>query len=381
MKLLPIHPQPKSGEILSSWMVRLSLENRVNLHTFYSKLLNYKHQIWTRDVDRSASSELIQLLSDCSSCSIVKIEAATLRHYEGLMYEDVRAHGVARWVLPLGVYHRLHRRGMQCCPICLGEDIPYYRLKWRTSIFTVCEIHRCFLIDECPNCHAKIEYHRIGVGRYSVASACDIRLCSKCHFDLSTSLLHFPPRLPEHILQEYEILLKNVAENSWVSSFNLTATQPLAYFEGLRGVLMLVNRRSAVDLRRNINRLIRLNLPLEKDWSLEFGLLGISERFKLLIACFWLMHDWPNRFISILKKSHISRSTFAEDPSQFPFWLLKPMNEHLDQRHYIPSQEEIKSVIRYLHSMGIVVNAPSVAKVLGIGVNFARTFREHWKRE
>jgi hypothetical protein len=381
VKLLPIHPQPRDGEILSSWMVRLSLENRFHLHTFYSKLLGYKHQIWTRDVDRSATSELIQLLSDCSSCPIEKIEATTLRHYDGLMYEDVRLHGVARWIVPLGIYHRLHRRGMQCCPACLKDEIPYYCLKWRTSFFTICEKHRCFLIDECPNCGAKVEYHRLGIGKYSDAGVRDLKLCSQCYFDLSTAPLRYPQRLPEHVVQEYRNTLKHIAKNHWSKMLNFPTAHPIAFFQGLRGLLMLVNKRSAIQLRKNINESIPLNLPLEKEWSLEFGFLEIQERFNLLMACFWLMHDWPERFVHVLKISRLSRSRFYEDVEQFPFWLLQPLNDHLDQRHYIPSSDEVKSVVAHLNSKGIFVNSPSVAKALSISIDFARRYSAIWEKD
>lgn len=381
MKLLPIHPQPKEGEILTSWMVRLSLENRFHLHTFYAKLLNYKKQIWTRDVDRSATLELIQLLSACSSCPVSRIEATTLRHYNGLMYENVRTNGITKWVVPLGVYHRLHRIGMQCCPVCLQDESPYYCLKWRTSFFTVCEKHQCFLIDECPECKAKIEYHRLGIGKFTNAYATNLKLCSKCYYDLSSAAPLFPPRLPEHIFLEYRNVLKSVARNRWSRTLNLPATYPLAFFEGLRGLLMLMNRRSAIELRKNINKSIAIDLPLEKDCSQEFVFLGIHERFKLLMACFWLMHDWPYRFVDILKISKLSRSRFAEDVDQFPFWLQQPLNRYLDQRHYIPSPEEVDSIVDYLKSKGMPVNAPSVAKVLGIGRDFARTFNSHWNNE
>ncbi len=379
VKLLPLHPQPKDGEILSSWMVRLALENHFHLHTFYSKLLDYKQPIWTRDVDRSATPELIHLLSDCSSCPTAKIEAATLRHYDGFIYEDVRTHGVARWIIPLGVYHRLHRNGMQCCPLCLKDETPYYRLKWRTSFFTVCEKHRCFLIDECPKCKSIVEYHRLGIGKHTYARSSELNLCSHCYFDLSETPPVYPPRLPEHIVQEYRNALQKVAGNSWSCTMNFPTAHPLAFFHGLRGLLMLVNKRSCIELRKNINHSVPLNLPLEKEWSLEFGYLEIRERFNLLMACFWLIHDWPSRFVKVLKASHLSRSRFAENVEQFPFWLLQPLNDYLDQRHYIPSPEEVVSIIGYLKSRGIFVNAPSVAKVLGISIDFARSYKDLWE--
>jgi hypothetical protein len=379
VKLLPIHPQPRDGEILSSWMVRLALENRFHLHTFYSKLLGYKHPIWTRDIDRSASSELIRVLSECSSCPKLKIEAATLRHYDGFIYEDVRTHGVARWIVPLGVYHRLHRKGMQCCPLCLKDETPYYRLKWRTSFFTLCEKHKCFLIDECPNCKAIVEYHRLGIGKYMNVRSPELNLCSHCYFNLAETPPVYPPRLPEHIIQEYRNTLKQVANNRWGRSLPFPTAHPLAFFHGLRGLLMLVNKRPCIELRKNINNFVPLNLPLEKEWSLEFGYLNIRERFNLLMACFWLMHDWPERFVNVLKVSHLSRSRFAEDVDQFPFWLLRPLNDFLDQRHYIPSPEEVVSVIKYLDSKKIFVNAPSVARELGISNDFARSYKYLWE--
>lgn len=361
-------------------MVRLSLENRFNLHTFYSKLLGYKHQIWTRDVDKSATAELIQLLSDCSGCSKEKIDATTLHHYCGLMYEDVRLHGVAKWILPLGVYHRHHNKGIQCCPECLKDTTPHYCLKWRTSFFTICEKHECFLIDQCPSCGAKIEFHRLGIGKYSNAYAHDIKLCYRCYFDLSSAPLLFPLRLPEQVLKEYKNTLKLVAKNIWSRKLNFPTVYPINFFQGLRGLLMLVNRRSAVKLRKNINESIPLNLPLEKQWSLEFGFLEIKDRFNLLMACFWLMHDWPNRFVHILRASGISRSRFYEDVEQFPFWILQPLNDYLDQRHYIPSFEEVRSVVIYLNSKGRLVNSSSISKELGISVDFARRYRVIWEK-
>lgn len=378
VKLLPLHPQPKEGEILSSWMVRLALENHFHLHTFYSKLLGYKKSIWTRDVDRSATPELVRLLSNCSSCPITKIEATTLRYYDGFMYENVRTHGVARWIIPLGVYHRLHRNGMQCCPLCLKDEAPYYRLKWRTSFFTLCEKHRCFLIDECPNCKAIVEYHRLGIGKHKYVRSSELNLCSHCYFDLSESPPVYPPRLPEQIVQEYRGTLQKVASNGWGRTMSFPTVHPLAFFHGLRGLLMLVNKRSCIELRRNINNSVPLNLPLEKQCALEFGYLEIRERFNLLMACFWLIHDWPDRFVSVMNASRLSRSRFAEDVEQFPFWLLQPLNNYLDRRHYIPSSEEIKSIAKYLQSRGAVVNAPSVAKMLGISIDFARRFGEYF---
>lgn len=98
------------------------------------------------------------------------------------------------------------------------------------------------------------------------------------------------------------------------------------------------------------------------------------------MACFWLMHNWPERFVNVLKESNLSRSRFAEDVEQFPFWLLRPLNDRLDQRHYIPAPDEVMSVIEHLNSKNIIVNAPSVAKNLGVSIDFARNYKFLWEK-
>lgn len=108
----------------------------------HSKLLGYDHPIWNRDVDRNPDPELLNILADSTGYPLKLISTMTLDYFDGLLYEDVRLHGVAKWILPIGVFHRVHRRrGMQYCPFCLKEGIPFFCLKWRISLFTLCEAH------------------------------------------------------------------------------------------------------------------------------------------------------------------------------------------------------------------------------------------------
>lgn len=333
VKLLPIHPQPKDGEILSSWMVRLSLSNHFQLHTFYSKLLGYKNQIWTRDVDRNPAKELLGILSACSGCSMSCLESMTLQLYEGLLYEDVRLNGIAKWVLPIGVFHRTRRRrGIQCCPLCLQEGAPYFRLKWRISIFSICETHKCFLIDQCPQCNSNIEYHRLGIKRGDFVPTTPLSECPSCGFDLSKAMPLHPLNLPECVLSEYRTLLLMISKNVWDSSLKLPAFYPLSFFDGFKALLRLVNKRSATTLRANINKQFPIGLTEDSTGLKDFGYLDVVQRFKLITTCLWLLHDWPRRLVTILREAGQSRSRFTEDPNQLPFWLLLPLNEHLDRK-------------------------------------------------
>lgn len=372
MSLLPIHPQPRKGEILSSWMVRLSISNHFQLHTFYSKLLGYPHPIWNRDVDRNPSTELLEILADCSGCPLKRIKSMTLGYLDGLLYEDVRLNGVAKWILPIGVFHRLHRRrGMQCCPLCLQQDVPFFGLKWRISIFTICEVHKCFLIDACPQCGATIEYHRLAISRGDFIPHTPLSICAGCGFDLARSLVVQPDVLPERVVNEYIKILQMISKNQWSSTLRFTSIYPLSFFDGLKALLRLVNKRSATALRERINARFPVELTVNSG-VMEFGYLSILQRFKLVVTCLWLLHDWPNRFVTVLQDSHLSRSRITEYPEELPFWLLNVLNDHLDFRIYVPSVEEVMSVKSYLISSGQNVTLRAIAGLLGVGVEYVR---------
>lgn len=372
MSLLPIHPQPRKGEILSSWMVRLSISNHFQLHTFYSKLLGCKDPIWSRDVDRNPPADLLGILADCSGCPLKRIKSMTLGHFDGLLYEDVRLNGVAKWILPIGVFHRLHRRhGMQCCPVCLQHDTPVFDLKWRISIFTLCEVHKCFLIDACPQCGATIEYHRLAIARGDFIPHTPLSICTGCGFDLAQSPVVRPAALPEQVISEYIKILRLVSSNKWGSPLSLPPMYPVSFFEGLKVMLRLVNKRSAISLREQINAQFPIGLAVESE-VMEFGYLSILQRFKLIMTCLWLLHDWPNRFVAIARDNHLSRSRIAEHPEELPFWLLSVLNDRLDHRLYAPSVEEALSVKRYLERSGQKVTFGAIAGLLGIGDEYVR---------
>lgn len=372
MSLLPIHPQPQKGEILSSWMVRLSISNHFQLHTFYSKLLGYTHPIWNRDIDRNPSITLLEILADCSGCSLKRINSMSLGYFDGLLYEDVRLNGVAKWILPIGVFHRLHRRrGMQCCPLCLQQGVPFFCLKWRISIFAMCEVHKCLLIDACPKCGATIEYHRLAISRGEFISYTPLSICAGCGFDLSKSPIVRPGALPEQVIGEYAKVLRMISKNQWGGMQQLPPIYQLSFFDGFKALLRLVNKRSATVLRERINAQFPVELTVDSE-AMEFGYLSILQRFKLVVTCLWLLHDWPDRLITILRDSKLSRSRITEDPEELPFWLLSPLNDYLDLRTYSPSVEEALAVKCFLLKQGETATLREIAKLLGIGVEYVR---------
>ena len=148
-------------------MTRLALENQFPLHTFYNKLLQFKGEIWNRDIDRFARPELFALLEEHTHQPLHVPRALSLQYYEGILFEELREGGIAPWLIPLGVYHRLRKRaGIQYCPLCLAEDdVPYFRRRWRLAFYIACGKHHCQMESGCSLCGSPIAYHRLGVGQ------------------------------------------------------------------------------------------------------------------------------------------------------------------------------------------------------------------------
>lgn len=171
--LWPIHPHRLPDELLSFWILRVAHANRLKLQTFTNLALGRNASPWARDIDRSASDELLSQLSAQTGSSVEELRGGMLSAYEGILFEHHNAQGNSQWILPLGVYHRTRRAyGMQFCPACLFWDgIPYFRRRWRLAFATICDRHGTLLHDRCPHCAAPVIYFRNDVGHPSSLSS------------------------------------------------------------------------------------------------------------------------------------------------------------------------------------------------------------------
>lgn len=180
-----------------------------------------------------------------------------------------------------------------------------------------------------------------------------------------------PDALPERLVDEYIKILQMISKNQWSSTLRFASIYPLSFFDGLKAMLSLVNKRSAKALCERINAQFPVELTVNSG-VMEFGYLSILQRFKLVVTCLWLLHEWPNRFVTVLQDSHLSRSRITEYPEELPFWLLNVLNDHLDFRIYVPSVEEVMSVKSYLISSGQNVTLRAIAGLLGVGAEHVR---------
>lgn len=133
--------------------------------------------VWNRDIDVSASSQLIDSLAIASGQSPEVVAELTLSRWEQVTRREPGppVHGVYHWIGSIGVYHRRRLRpGLSFCPACLAEGGGFLR-QWRLSFWTVCPIHRTLMLDGCPHCGAPVQPHRQGF---------DISVCGSCYGSL-----------------------------------------------------------------------------------------------------------------------------------------------------------------------------------------------------
>jgi hypothetical protein len=343
--MLPIHPRPQKDELLSSWLIRLSLSNGYCSHTFFKHVLGYDKEIWTRDIDRSATKEFIALLSKETGQTIEQVNKLCLRSLVGYLFEELKENAKSHWILPLGIRHRIYtHNGMQCCPVCLREKVVYFRLHWRLSFYTICEKHHCLLIDHCPNCNKPIDFRRHAIGaKREYPAIHNLRLCGYCLYDLSKASIVYPSENQKIIIAPYIEFITNYIKGTW--DLSLAPASSLSYYNGIWVISSwLAGRKSKVimDLLNFYSNL--LSESTIKTSSNESEYLSLEKRFHLFLVTLWFMKDWPKRFIRICNDANINKSDFTDYYSSLPYFLYDLINAHFNKINYKYSKCEIDSV-------------------------------------
>jgi hypothetical protein len=168
-KLFPIHLKPKEDELLSSWLVRLSLAHGLapeELCSIFSPRM--RDLFWrVRDIDcrsrknRELYDEMLALFSRKSATPLSRVMDTTLDEYDRVLYNRRDTSRLYSWITPQELRPKPYksRFGMQACIQCLAEDVtPYFRRRWRLSFVIACPRHKSLVIDRCYACGASIRF-------------------------------------------------------------------------------------------------------------------------------------------------------------------------------------------------------------------------------
>lgn len=182
--MIPGYLSPKEEELFTSWYLRLSINHRIknyNFTQFYFGAL----PIWNRDLDLNPSQILIDKLAQITPLSKLEIDQLFLSSYIGSYVPQINFDAVNRYILPLGIYHRIRRKnGQLFCPSCLNNSVPYYKKTWRLVFSLVCSECQVELFDRCSKCLSPIMFYRLDVGKLKPIEDLDLRCCWNCGYNL-----------------------------------------------------------------------------------------------------------------------------------------------------------------------------------------------------
>lgn len=318
--LWPYHPKPLPDELLSSWIIRTAFGNAEKLQTF-SHLVWPGRQIWTRDIDTLAPSEIIFTMAKMTNTDLSLANNTTFRNYEGILFERINIKGPTHFINRIGVYHRTRRLpGLQWCVRCLSEDKkPYYRKLWRLSFVSTCLKHGILLDCVCRSCGTPANPHRSRE-----------HACHKCGLSRLGG-----PELPAEarVLQ----LQGSLTESSYGRAHNITAfsnLHPYVFFLTIRRLNRLLSSGQRSErLRASIehhHRLFPSVMPENKKLRIPEQMMS-SERHRMMLLCSYLLDGWPWMFIAFCQEARISWTWITKDYDlkDIPYHLIKITNEFL----------------------------------------------------
>lgn len=317
--LLPVHLKPLPDELLSSWLIRLAHAHGQKTQSFCANLFGRDKTVWNRDIDKLAPTWLLESLADATATSIEAVNRTTLRAYEGVLYEHLQPNGNTRWILPLGIYHRMHRHlGLLYCPGCLAEDhSPYFRRSWRLACSIVCTKHNSWLRDSCPKCGSPVVPHRADMqSKEYFPYAAQFVHCWLCGYDLR--------KAPSVLVADHSLLwLQRKMDAALCAGYTFWDGNPsmysLVFFDGVRALIAGLTSGRTIERLEFAQGCIEMNSYALSRSGFEFAKLG--DRKYLFVWLSMLLQDWPKRLQALIHDSRLRYADLKGDSNSRPYWI------------------------------------------------------------
>lgn len=352
-------PKPLKDELLSSWLTRMAMEHKRSLSTFLSLYVRHEGSAISRtDMDFLYDEKLIDILALKSSLSKQEIMSMSLRSEEGHLFVCNDCLYPPKQIRKL-VDKRTHH-GLMYCPKCLAEDkIPYFRKQWRYTFYNICPKHKTFLTDRCWKCYERVNYTK---NRHLK----NLALCSKCEYDLRTTL---SLSIPTHFSIGLDAVswLEEGLNNGYFS-IDGKKVKSVFIFEVYTKLVYLLERQHNLNLEGFplLDEYKKLCRRLDKYASKKVSM--VYKDFFLTAMVYYLFSDFPDNLIRFSKQNSLTHREFVHGFKDMPFWYKSKVDELIPIQNKIGreiSEMEVVSTINFLKLKGNVVNQLNVANLLG----------------
>lgn len=350
-----IRPRPLPLESLSSWRQRAGVANRfrryprpdgVSSWGEPDRLPSLEETIWIQEEYRLSADE-VQAMSLESVGKNISIEFGTTSKL--------------RWVTPC-VNRKTWNLGGSCCPLCLQEDQnPHYKLSWRFAFVTHCPHHGCLLLERCPNCSAL--FWPTNLRNISTERAFDFRTCNCCGTAIDAN------KDDKALLSPASRILWECATSKIVPADLAQAQQSHEVFSALWVVSQLLLRKCAAALWSCFpdDSLVFENCRLGFASGMNsVELLPINAKESVIKTAYWILTDWPSRFIYVCKKADLSRHVFSPTWQYQPEWMSNVIETNLCKRKLGITKAQVQAAIDSLDAAGKPISKSLVCRTLGV---------------
>jgi len=345
-------PRPEPHELFTSWLHRLALANATSDHTLGATMLPGV-AIWNRDPDRSFDPAYLPVVSMWTGVPVRGLECMLLSRWVGRLSESVSSTGYSAWILPIGVYHRLRRRGLLFCPACLQEGKADAFWMWRMAWSVCCRRHRKMLLDSCSSCGEVYMPHR------TAPSLLGRMPCVCCGSDLARAPQCAAPVWAWQMQQRLETaMLEGRTQIHGHAFFAL----PL--FQGLRSLVSLLLSPRGLEMAA---KLVDVG-SVSRARPAPFELRSAPQRYMAMEACWVLMADWPHRFLAVSERVGLRRSHLMKMTLEPAYWTDSAFNQLPGVAHRELNTAEVRAIATWLDSVGGAVSWASVLQASGVGV-------------
>lgn len=345
-----IVPIPFEDELFSSWLIRTAYAHNTHPHTFIQLHLNRNYQYMSNNnLDVVVNDdELEKLEFKCNNK--IELHSLTLKVYNGFLQENMINNGFNKLLCNL-----------RFCPICLREDnIIYFRKHWKIVFNTICEKHKCFLYDSCPNCNSVIDISKMFMNKLT------FKYCNSCGFDLTKSRkIPIPIKSFEGINTVER--LNNVLKKGYIK-LGTSFIYSFYFFDSLLQLSkkILKHKKALFVNKRYLFRYLKF-----KEYSSGqpvYQQITIKEQYSLFYLLYYLFNNYPKNLRKYIRKNNLSHWSTLRDMDYVSFWFNSLINSITPR--YVPiskilTNKEILNGKKYLISKGLVINKANMSKLFG----------------
>jgi len=301
----PINPKPFPEELLSSWVIRVSIANSSDPVGLTGAIWG-DWRTWTLDIDRSIPVEKLIILSNSSGLPVKDLMEMTLEPtIENILNrKNLNLNNIWPWVIPLGHRNRTRTNGLHFCSQCLNNTSVYFKKSWRLAWNTVCPDHQILLSIFCPDCNTVISPHLV------TYDSTDLNLCTSCKRNLSTT-----PSIKAHDdIVAFQLVVNRILAREDISGCPLGIASYREFFTVLHYLLLFLHKahQKSVPFQHLFSELglniDELNFSHSKGGTFEKY--PVMERYFLMLAVSRLFKLSKSELIKLLVECGITKQMF-----------------------------------------------------------------------